>query len=60
MFEKIFDHINEVNKDLILGALEECETPEDINRVAQAYNVEISDAEMAYLLNRKRSESCSD
>ncbi|WP_066646794.1 hypothetical protein [Christensenella timonensis] len=60
MLEKLIARVNETNKELILGALEECETPEDINRVAEAYGIDISDAEMDYLLNRKQGETCSE
>ena len=56
MWDKIIARVNEANKDLIIGALEECETPEEINQVAQAYGVDISEAEMDFLLNRLRQK----
>lgn len=56
MFEKLKERIDTAVQDIIFSQLKECDTPDEINRIAQEYNIEISDPEMNYLLDRKFNE----
>lgn len=56
MFDKLKERIDKAAQDIIFSQLKEANTPDEINRIAQEYNIEISEPEMNYLLDRKFNE----
>lgn len=56
MFEWLKERIDKAAQDVIYSQLKEANTPDEINRIAQEYNIEISEPEMNYLLDRKFNE----
>lgn len=53
MFEKLKDRIDKAAQDIIFAQLKEAGTPDEMNRIAQEYNIELSEPEINYLLDRK-------
>lgn len=56
MFDRLKARIDKAVQDVVYSQLKEATTPDEINRIAQEYNIEISEPEMNYLLDRKFNE----